>query len=233
MTVAVQVLEDGIPGVFEARQSRSAKSRDSFVRAGIDALNSKRFDELKIADLAKDSDNSVGSFYARFRDKKAFFRALIAFTADGIDREFNVTFTAEKLQSLSPGEALDALVEFIGAIFSSRFRGVLRETYPRILEADDPWAPIRKSAKTTMKSLHEGLRDAFPHYSKEETETRLSFCFQIIVGVLQNDLVNNSHVYTLKDGSVLVGLKETLRAYMGVALCTSENPKRNNNVPAA
>jgi hypothetical protein len=51
----------------------------------------------------------------------------------------------------------------------------------------------------------------------------LSFCFQLIVGVIQNDLINKNHVFTLEDGSVLAGLKETLRAYMGVPLTRQED----------
>ena len=216
MEHAEPAFTQAIPGVFEARQNRSVKSRDGFIKAGIEALNEMHFDDLKIAELAKASNNSVGSFYTRFQDKEAYFRALRAYTADGIDREFNATFTVAKLRAVPPAEALDLLVDHIGAVFSSRYRGVLRETYPRIMDADDPWAPIRRSADHTMQTLHEGLGDAFPAFGQAETQTRLSFCFQMIVGVLQNDMINNRHVFTLEDGSVLRGLKDVLRAYMDV-----------------
>lgn len=222
MDAATSAFDDGIPGVFEARQNRSIKSRDGFINAGIEALNSMTLDDLKIAELAKASDNSVGSFYTRFQDKDAYFRALTAYTADGINREFNAVFAKADLRAMTPGKALDALVDHVGAVFSSRYRGVLRETYPRIMEAGDPWEPMRNSARQTLASVHAGLRDAFPQYGRDETETRLSFCFQMIVGVLQNDLVNNYHVYTLEDGSVLVGLKDALRAYMSVPLMEKE-----------
>ncbi len=210
------ILKDGIPGVFEARQNRSVKNRDGFIRAGIEALNTKSFDELKISDLAAASGNSVGSFYTRFQDKDAYFRALRVYSVDAIEREIEADFTQAALREMSSGEALDSLVDLLGAIFSSRFRGVLRESYPRILDADDPWAPMRTQAQKVLKTLHDGLEEAFPHYTPTETKTKLSFCFQMITGVLQNDLVNNYHVFTLKDGTILDGLKEALRAYMGV-----------------
>ena len=212
-----------IPGVFEARQNRSVKARDGFIAAGIEALNTMRLDELKIAELAQVSNNSVGGFYTRFQDKDAYFRALRAHASQAIDREFTALFTAEKLRAQDPGDALDALVDLIGAIFASKFRGVLRETYLRIMDKDDPWAPIRVSARKTLDPLHAGLQDAFPQYGPEETKIRLSFCFQIVVGVLQNDLINNNHVFTLKDGTALSGLKETLRAYMGLPLQSQVN----------
>ncbi len=216
-------LDGHIPGVFEARQSRSVKTRDGFIVAGVEALKSKRFGDLKISELAAISNNSVGSFYTRFQDKDAFFTALSAYASQGISREFEAAFTVEKLRQNDPGAGLDALVDLIGAIFASNYRGVLRETYLRIMDEDDPWAPFRQSAKQTLRTLHDGLGGAFEHLSPEETKTRLSFCFQLIVGVIQNDMINKNHVFTLEDGSVLSGLKETLRAYMGVPLACQEN----------
>jgi hypothetical protein len=216
-------LSGDIPGVFEARQNRSVRTRDGFINAGIGALQTRRLDDLKITELAMVSGNSVGSFYTRFQDKDAYFRALSAYASQGISREFDSAFTADKLRQLGPSGGLDALVDLIGAIFGSKFRGVLRETYLRIMDEDDPWAPFRTTAKQTLQTLHEGLDDAFPHYGPDETKTRLSFCFQLIVGVIQNDLINKNHVFTLEDGSVLVGLKQTLRAYMGVPLTRQEN----------
>lgn len=218
MDIGIDEALDGIPGVFEARQSRSVKSRDSFVHAGIEALNTMRFDDLKIADLAAASGNSVGSFYTRFQDKAAFFTALRAQTVEAIERDLTADFTVQKLRSGSAGQGLDALVDMVGAVFASRYRGVLRESFARIADPDDPWAPIRRSARQTLTILHQGLSDAFPGANAETTKTRLSFCFQMIVGVMQNELVNNNHVFNLQDGSVLVGLKEAVRAYMGVTL---------------
>lgn len=214
MAVLQPILQEGIPGVFAARQSRSIKNRDGFIRAGVAALNTTRFDEVRISDLARASQNSVGSFYTRFQDKDAFFGALRAHALDAIDRELVTHFTVDALRALPPEQALDALVDLMGAIFASRFRGVLRESYLRIMDVDEPWAPVRSHAMQVVERLHVGLGDAFPHYAQQETKTRLSFCFQLVVGVLQNDLVNNYHVFKLEDGTVLDGLKETLRAYM-------------------
>ncbi len=222
MDGAEAVFKDGIPGVFEARQSRSIRNRDGYIMAGIDALNTMRFDELKISDLAHASGNSVGSFYTRFKDKEAYIRALRVYAVSAIEQGIAHIFTSENLRAMQPSEALDNLVDVLGAIFASRYRGVLRESYPRILDADDPWAPIRTHALKMVAALQDGLADAFPQFGPTETRTRLRFCFQIAVGVLQNDLVNNYHVFTLEDGTVLSGLKETVRAYMAVPQATKD-----------
>ncbi|MDP5348332.1 MAG: TetR/AcrR family transcriptional regulator [Paracoccaceae bacterium] len=216
MNAVDSLLKQDVPGVFEARQSRSVKNRDGFLKAAIDALNTMPFDDIKISELAVASGNSVGSFYTRFQDKDALLRALTIHAIDVIDSEISAGFTSQKLQNMPAAEGLDALVDVLGDIFASRFRGVLRENYTRISDRADPWGPMRTSAQRLLGILHEGLGSAFPQYGPDETRTRLSFCFQIIVGVLQNDLVNNYHVFKLEDGTVLTGLKETLRAYMGL-----------------
>jgi len=90
-------------------------------------------------------------------------------------------------------------------------------SHTKILDPDDPWEPMRQSARQIMHVLHEALDTGFPGVAPDQARERLSFCFQLIVGVLQNDLVNDYHVYSLKDGSVRDGLKAAVRAYMGLA----------------
>ena len=208
------LFSEDIRGVFEARQKRSVRIRDSFINAGVEALNEMRFVDLKISALAESSGNSVGSFYTRFQDKDAFFRALRVFTIKSLEQELVAGFRFESLTGRDPKQVLDRLVDLMRDIFISRFRGVLRESLLRILEPDDPWAPMRGSADKIVAVLHESLANSFPGSTEEDTKTRLSFCFQMIVGVFQNDLVNDYHVFTTRDETLCDGLKEAVCAYM-------------------
>lgn len=207
-------LSENIPGVFQARQERSVRIRNEFIVAGVEALNKMRFAELTVSHLASLCGNSVGSFYTRFEDKDSYFRALRAHAIDSIDTEIETRFTVQILKGAAPGDALGLLVNLLADIFTSRFRGVLRESLLRILEPDDPWAPMRQSAQGIVVILHKGLGGAFPQYNRQETKTRLSFCFQMIVGVLQNDLVNDYHVFSTRDHSVRHGLTDAVCGYM-------------------
>jgi len=209
-------LSDTIPGVFQASQPRSIRIRDAYVEAGIDLLNSIRFHDLKISVLAANCGYSVGSFYTRFQDKDAYFKALRLASVTACNHDVDNRVTPEKLSKLSVNEALDELVDLMADIFTGRFRGVLREALLRILEPGDPWAPMRDSARRIIGYYHEALAGSFNQFSEEDTKTRISFCFQIIVGVLQNDLVNDYHVFSTKDQSLRAALKENLRCYMNV-----------------
>ncbi|MDD9908471.1 MAG: TetR/AcrR family transcriptional regulator [Ahrensia sp.] len=209
---------DAIEGVQPATQQRSIRIRDEFVEAGVTALNKMRFDELKVSHLAELSGNSVGSFYTRFADKDAFIGALRAYAIASITREFVAHFTVDKLQQSERNEALGQLVDLLSDIFTSRYRGVLRESLLRILDPDDPWARMRQSAQEITTILNDALSHSFPEYGEAETHIRLRFAFQLIVGVLQNDLINDYHVFSTRDHSVRHGLKDAVCAYMNAPI---------------
>lgn len=216
MSASAATLGAAIPGVFIARQKRSIRTRDSFIEAGIMALNETRFADLAVSELAKRSGSSVGSFYARFEDKGAFFNALKAQAIEWNNTQIDKRFRKDILLELGPAGSLDLLVDLLADIFTSRYRGVLRESLIRILDPEDPWEPMRQSARQIMQVLHDALHKAFPDLAPEETRDRLSFCFQLIVGTMQNDLVNDYHVFSSRDDTLKTGLKEAVRRYMSL-----------------
>lgn len=203
-----------IDGVREAKQKRSVRLRQAFLASGIRLLNETRFSDLRIADLSEDVGTSVGSFYARFVDKEAFFRALRVTAVKMSEAEIARRASWEILASMPPEEALDAVVDVMADIFTGEIRGVLRESLLRILEPDDPWAPMRTAARKVIDNMHRGIGPSLERRDAVEARARLSYCFQTVVGVLQNDLVNDYHVYSSRDGSLRAALKETVRAYL-------------------
>jgi AcrR family transcriptional regulator len=210
--------EEEIPGVHPAQQKRSVRIRDAFIHAGIEMLNSMRLNDLKISDLAETCGGSVGSFYTRFEDKEAYFRALRAAAIAACNSEIQARVSVDRLYEMEPEIGLDELVDLMADLFTGPMRGVLREAMLRILEPDDPWAPMRDSAREIMRNYRKAYASQFAQFSEEETKTRLSFCFQLIVGALQNDLVNDYHVFSTRDESLRHGLKEALRSYMRLPL---------------
>src|SRR5579872_7327847 len=76
--------ELGFEGVHPVRQRRGQRTRDRLLDAGQRLIARRSVDALSVADIARAANCSVGSFYLRFRDKDAFFRALIAqYLAEG------------------------------------------------------------------------------------------------------------------------------------------------------
>jgi AcrR family transcriptional regulator len=203
-----------IPGVFAAKQKRSMRIRDAYIKAGVELLNSTRFQDLKVSDLAVHAGCSVGSFYTRFKDKEVFFLLLRSAAIESCNVIIRDRVAPERLAQLSPSVALDEMVDLMGDLFTGPWRGVLRESLLRILEPDDPWAPMRESARTIIQCYDATMSTRFEHFDAEESRVRLRFCFQLTVGALQNDLVNDYHVFSTRDQSLREGLKEAVRGYM-------------------
>ncbi|HEY0107514.1 MAG TPA: TetR/AcrR family transcriptional regulator [Rhizomicrobium sp.] len=67
---------DHIDGVLPANQARSRDARDRLLAAGEKVFARLGYDAAHVSDIAQAADCSVGSFYRRFRDKEAFFKAL-------------------------------------------------------------------------------------------------------------------------------------------------------------
>ena len=211
-----------IPGMFPARQKRSVRIRDSFIRAGVEALNEVRLDDLTVSVLCERSGYSVGAFYTRFQDKDAYFRALRVFTVMTLEQESIARFNVDSLRGSALTETLEQFVDLMVDIFTSRFRGVMRESFVLILEPDDPWAPMRESALKIVSTLQHAIESALP--PNTDVNIRCRFCFQLVVGALQTELLNDYHVFTTRDDSLRKGLKEAVCAYMSQAIDENQQP---------
>src|ERR1700753_3754637 len=67
---------EDLDGVLPVNQARSRNARDRLLTAGEKVFAKLGYDAAHVSDIAQAADCSVGSFYRRFRDKEAFFKAL-------------------------------------------------------------------------------------------------------------------------------------------------------------
>ena len=67
-------LDGALPAV---RQGRSRITAERFVEAALDLLQTRTFEELSVADLARRAERSVGAFYQRFGSKDDFLASLL------------------------------------------------------------------------------------------------------------------------------------------------------------
>lgn len=206
--------QDEIEGVHAVQQERSRRSRDAFIESGFGMLNEMRFADLTIAALARHCDRSVGAFYKRFEDKEGFFRALQLAAVTRGRRLTRARLAAARLARMTPEAVLDEMVDLLSDIFTSEARGVLRESLLRVLDPEDGWAPMRDSGREIQRVIVERLRESGPGASEADAERKIRFCYQIVVGVLQNDLVNDFHNISTRDQSARKALKAVIRDHM-------------------
>jgi AcrR family transcriptional regulator len=204
-----------IKGLHETHQARSRRSRDAFIETGFALLNRLRLDEFTISELVAESGRSVGSFYKRFKNKDAFFRALCAAAVAHNSAFHKQALSVELLNALSPEKAMDRFAEVQFDIFTGKTRGVLREALLRTNNTeDDAWTPMRAAGRDIRQRLVTSIVPRLPGHSQEEAQHKVEFCYQLVVGVLQNDLVNDRLPFSSRDGSILPPLQLVLRDHI-------------------
>ena len=195
----------GLDGVRPVKQLRARRSRDRLLDAGQKLVVGRPFDALSVADIARAAGCSVGAFYLRFRDKDAFFRALIAqYLAEG---------RAETLE-LFATYTDDRLIGMLVAQATSRFRryaGLIRSAIRMRMEDPTVWEPIRRSGHFNADCFVACLEARRGGKLTVAEEAPVRFAFQVLYGTLNNALVNDPGPLDIADPAFPVHLERTFR----------------------
>ena len=123
---------DEIDGVLPANQARSRNARDRLLQAGERVFAKLGYDAAHVSDIAQAAECSVGSFYRRFRDKEAFFKALHQrFTARNIENATRF-FEMPQWQEQPTGAMVRTLIANT-AFIMKRNQGFFRALFQRSL----------------------------------------------------------------------------------------------------
>jgi AcrR family transcriptional regulator len=149
-----QVQIDEVDGVLPASQARSRDARDRLLRAGERVFAKMGYDNAHVSDIADAAGCSIGSFYRRFRDKEAFFRALLLqFTGRYRDntRRF---FEMEEWKDVPTAKVIETFIANTSEIMK-RNEGFFRALVQRTLAGagEDYWPQMRKAGEQQGKSL--------------------------------------------------------------------------------
>jgi AcrR family transcriptional regulator len=194
-----------LEGVRPVKQSRGRRTLDRLLAGGLRLVASREFDSIMVADIARAADCSVGAFYLRFRDKDAFFRALIAhYVAESRD-------TAVTLFETYPDDRLiNALVLATGERFR-RMGGLLRSAIRKRMEDPTIWDPIRLNGHFVADRFIAWLGARYGRALSADEEIRVRFAFQVLYGTLNNALVNAPGPLAIEDADFLVQLERSFR----------------------
>src|SRR5579871_789027 len=197
--------ELGFDGVRPVRQTRGRRTRDSLLSAGQRLIAKHSIDTLAVADIARAADCSVGAFYQRFRDKTAFFRALIAqYLAEG---------RAATL-ALYVDHDGDALVHALVVETADRFRrhaGLIRSAIRMRMDDSTIWQPIGASGHFNAGRFLEWLAQRHGRSLTADEELAVRFAFQMLYGTLNNAIINQPGPLDIDDPAFVVQLERAFR----------------------
>ncbi|MEM7256431.1 MAG: hypothetical protein AAF404_03480 [Pseudomonadota bacterium] len=220
-----------IPGVRSARQTRSQKLQDRFVRAGRKALQNHRLDELPIPVLAKSAGSSVGGFYSRFTDKDAFFELLIARMLDEHMQLFDEHLRPQRFTGKTHHDISTAFVGVMLLVYSGPWRGVLREAYAFISDKPEGWGPMLERGRLLRQRVTQLYHPVVQNPAG--LDEKVSAAVQLLFSALNNELMNRKLAFGIDDEPfrhyLIVMLDSIVTADSSIATgsCRSETITKN------
>ncbi len=187
-------------------QDRSRRTAERFLDAAFKLLESKTFDELSVADLAREAGRSVGAFYQRFGGKDDFLVVLLVTYFETRETSF-----AEAL-----AEATDeSLVE---QVLSDNFASIMHNrnlwhaALRRSAQAPGFWAQFHRYVQRRPQLMAARIGEMRGQNLSEAEVLRLGIALQVFNSVINNQMMNNPGPLTLTSPDFLPRLLGVFRA---------------------
>jgi AcrR family transcriptional regulator len=185
---------------------------ERFLSAAFKLLETKTFEELSIADLAREAGRSVGAFYQRFGSKDDFLTVLLVayFESREVD-------TARIL-----AEAREEGV--IEAVLSDNFKSIMKNrnlwhaALRRSAQAPGFWAQFHKYVQRRPQLMAARVGEIRGEPLSSDEVVRLGVALQVFNSVINNQILNNPGPLTLTDAEFLPTLLKVFRAVRAAEL---------------
>ena len=167
-----------------AKQRRSQITYNKLIEAGFKLLETRDFDSISIAEIAKKAGYSVGAFYARFENKEEFFLALVHKHNAGRQEAMDNFFSKNRDRDLI-GLYVQQTVK---RLWNARFfwRAALR----RSLDDADFWIPFRALSHRVADNFVKAKSDEIGRPLTKTEEMDIRFALQIVLGTINNAMTN-------------------------------------------
>lgn len=191
------------------KQDRGRKTYAALVETGFTMLESRDFESLSIAELARSAGYSVGAFYARFNSKDEFFDALVAQHLERRDRSRELLFAKSADDVL-----IDAVVRDI-VTYYSKHRGFWRAALIRSSRDPSFWDPMRQQGHVFSNMLIDRIESQLGRQLSKPERTNVQFAFQVLFGTINNSIMNRPGPVFMGQRNFVASLVRTFRLVSG------------------
>ncbi len=204
-------LPDDIDGVFPANQARSRDARDRLLTAGEKVFAKLGYDAAHVSDIAQAANCSVGSFYRRFRDKEAFFKALHhRFTERNLDNGARF-FALPEWKDQPTSAVVRTLIENT-ALIMKRNNGFFRALFQRTLAGSgaDYWPRMRAGTQRQGELLAALMLSRGEGTDRADLAQDCVFILRSVDGAIVHRLLNDG---PYMDDALRIVLESRCRAW--------------------
>lgn len=201
--------------MLPARQHRSQARQASLISAGLRLLEKRDFNAFSIAELTALNGCSVGSFYARFEDKDAFFTAMQATALREVLARAEELLAPERWARASAQAVLAAFVTFFATAVRDH-RGFVRAVLRHESTRPGAWTPMRECGATLAMLLARVLAPKLTSMPPARRAARVAFAVQVLYGTLINAVLHDPGPLRLADKALDDELVHMLSGYLGL-----------------
>lgn len=171
-----------------AKQERSRLKQQALLQAGRRLLGEHDLAALSVARLTRDARMSVGSFYARFADKEAWFAELLRVTGEQ-ELAAAQALLASRRWGRAPVRRKGALVvQQVVAVYREH-RGLLRAALADPARTARFGAPLHAYGEHLADAVHAAL--AVHLVPRARCRERVAIALQLVHGMLVNAVLRD------------------------------------------
>ncbi len=177
-------------GVTPTQQARSKATFQALIQTGMQVIESKEFQAIKIAEIARAADVSVGAFYDRFQNKDVFLAALQEIVAENIEASVRRVTEGENFASLGD---IDAVAMMVKAWLQPvrEHSGLIKATLGHVSAQPGAWSPLRRAGRRVADIFVDVLGPRLLARGRKAPESEIRIAMQFVFGLVVNSIMND------------------------------------------
>jgi AcrR family transcriptional regulator len=167
---------------------------------------------LSVAQLTRDAGMSVGSFYARFEDKDAWFAELLRVAGEAVLRDTQALLGSARWARAEGERKAALIVRHLVAVHRTH-RGIFRAAHFDSARSTLYWPQLHAYGRRIGDEVCQALADHMRGLSPARRRERVGIALQVVFGTLVNAVLHDPGPIALNDARME---RELTRVFLGV-----------------
>lgn len=201
-------------GVRAAKQARSLHKQQALLAAGRELLKTHDLPALTVAQVAAAAGVAVGSFYARFEDKNAWFAALAREAALAAFDELQRLLASAAMRRAAPARKVALLMAWLVQVHRDH-QAIFRASVSDPARTELYWGPFKRMCAQVDELVYALLAPDLPAVPAAALRRQVSFAFQMVFATLAHAVLHDFGPVQLHDAALARELARVFLAAVG------------------